>query len=153
MRTLVKPNLAEATRLSGVAGPADAGKIRLMARRLYRLGAKAVLITGGDMDGPTADDLFFDGGFERIFSAPRIKTRNSHGTGCALSSAIAAYLARGLALQEAISAAKSYLTGALEAADLLSVGGGRGPAHYFFELWARPPQDWRRLTSAPPLAT
>jgi hydroxymethylpyrimidine/phosphomethylpyrimidine kinase len=63
------------------------------------------------VSGATSDDLLFDGGSYRLFSAPREATRNTHGTGCTLSSAIAAYLAHGLELGEAISAAKTYLTG------------------------------------------
>ncbi|MGH6797491.1 MAG: bifunctional hydroxymethylpyrimidine kinase/phosphomethylpyrimidine kinase, partial [Roseiarcus sp.] len=138
LATLVTPNLDEAARLSGIASLAG---MRAAALRLFALGAKAVLITGGDAGGATSDDLFFDGAADRLLSAPRVETRNTHGTGCALSSAIAAYLGRGFALGDAIAAAKAYLTGALAAADELDVGGGRGPPHHFFELWARPPRD------------
>ncbi len=141
LATLVTPNLDEAARLSGIARPANTAEMRAAARRLFALGAKAVLITGGDAGGATSDDLFFDGAADRLLSAPRVETPNTHGTGCALSSAIAAYLGRGFALGDAIAAAKAYVTGALAAADELDVGGGRGPPHHFFELWARPPRD------------
>jgi hydroxymethylpyrimidine/phosphomethylpyrimidine kinase len=154
LATLVTPNLDEAGRLSGKARPADPAESRAAALRHLALGAKAVLITGGDVCGATSDDLFFDGAAERLFSAPRIETRNTHGTGCTLSSAIAAYLGRGLALCDAVAAAKAYLAGALAAADELDVGRGRGPPHHFFELWARLPRDRARgLTQRPPLAT
>ena len=141
LATLATPNLDEAARLSGIATPANTAEMRAAARRLLALGAKAVLITGGDAGGATSDDLFFDGAADRLLSAPRVETRNTHGTGCALSSAIAAYLGRGFALGDAIAAAKAYLTGALAAADELDVGGGRGPPHHFFELWAHLPRD------------
>ncbi|MGO9675261.1 MAG: bifunctional hydroxymethylpyrimidine kinase/phosphomethylpyrimidine kinase [Methylocella sp.] len=137
LATLVTPNLDEAARLAGLAGPEDAKDIGAVARRLHELGAKAVLITGGDATGEAADDFYFDGASERVFSAPRIATRNAHGTGCTLSSAIAAYLGRSYALADAIAAAKDYVSGALLAADELNVGGGRGPVNHFFELWAR----------------
>ncbi len=135
--TIVTPNLDEAARLSGLARPVDVVGLRATAERLHRLGAKAVLIKGGDAVGPTSDDLYFDGVTERIFSGLRVATRNTHGTGCTLSSAIAAYLGRGTTLPDAIDAAKIYLTGALKAADELQVGGGHGPLQHFFELWPR----------------
>ena len=68
-------------------------------------------------------------------AAPRIETRNTHGTGCTLSSAIAAGLAQGMSLDEACVSAKKYLTGALAAADKLDVGQGSGPVHHFFDMW------------------
>jgi hydroxymethylpyrimidine/phosphomethylpyrimidine kinase len=138
LATLVTPNLDEAGRLAGLAKPADATQIRAAAERLHRLGAGAVLIKGGDADGPTADDLYFNGATERIYSVARATTRNTHGTGCTLSSAIAAYLGRGFTLVDAIAAAKAYVTGALEAADQLDVGSGRGPVNHFSELWRAP---------------
>jgi hydroxymethylpyrimidine/phosphomethylpyrimidine kinase len=137
LATLVTPNLDEAARLAGMAKPAGAKQMRAAAERMLELGARSVLIKGGDAQGPTADDLYFDGAAERLFSAPRIKTRNSHGTGCTLSSAIAAWLGRGLSLPDAIAAAKAYLTGALLHANELDVGAGRGPVNHFFELWPK----------------
>jgi hydroxymethylpyrimidine/phosphomethylpyrimidine kinase len=97
--------------------------------------AKAVLFKGGhDMGAESIDVLKTrDGVFE--FTAPRILTANTHGTGCTLSSAIAAFLAKGLSMQEACGAAKEYLTGALKAADALGVGHGHGPVHHFWNVW------------------
>ncbi len=135
LATVVTPNLDEASRLAGLPRPAALDEMRAVAQRLVGLGAKAVLITGGDALSESCDDLFFDGIAELVFSAPRVKTRSTHGTGCTLSSAIAAYLGRGLPLTEAIGAAKTYVTGALKTADELSVGGGRGPLNHFFALW------------------
>lgn len=137
LATLVTPNLAEAARLSGHVIAADQEGMRRAAGLLHARGAKAVLVKGGHMSGATSDDLLFDGVSTRLFSAPRIATRNTHGTGCTLSAAIAAYLARGHELCDAIAAAKTYLSGALAAADALSVGHGHGPAHHFHEFWPR----------------
>ena len=135
LATLITPNFEEAVRLSG-EGFRPVNNIRA-AERLHRLGARAVLITGGDGSDDTADDLYFDGAEMRVFSAPRVATRNTHGTGCTLSSAIAAYLGLGFALENAIAAAKAYVTGALQAADKLQVGRRHGPLNHFFELWTR----------------
>ena len=138
LASLITPNFEEAARLAGER-PRPVNNIRA-AERLHRLGAKAVLITGGDAGCETADDFYFDGSESRVFSAPRVATRNTHGTGCALSSAIATYLGRGFALQDAIAAAKAYVTSALQGADELNVGNGRGPVNHFFELWPRGPK-------------
>jgi hydroxymethylpyrimidine kinase/phosphomethylpyrimidine kinase len=134
---LVTPNLAEASQLAGRAIQGDEAGLRAGAELLLARGAKAALVTGGHGEGATSDDLFFDGVAHKLFSAPRIATRNTHGTGCTLSSAIAANLAHGLALADAIGAAKTYLTDALAAADELNVGHGHGPAHHFHALWRR----------------
>ncbi|MGA7383231.1 MAG: bifunctional hydroxymethylpyrimidine kinase/phosphomethylpyrimidine kinase [Methylocella sp.] len=137
LATLVTPNLAEAARLSRHAIPEDREGMRRAAALLHGRGAKAVLVKGGHLSGATADDLLFDGASYRLFSVPRVATRNRHGTGCTLSSAIAAFLAQGHELSEAIGAAKTYLTGALTTADELSAGHGPGPVNHFHEFWRR----------------
>ncbi|PNG25483.1 bifunctional hydroxymethylpyrimidine kinase/phosphomethylpyrimidine kinase [Methylocella silvestris] len=139
LASLVTPNLSEARRLSDAPRPLGPAQMREAADRLVRLGAKAVLIKGGDAGGETSEDFFLDGATEEILSAPRVKTRNTHGTGCTLSSAIAAFLGRGLPLLDAVAAAKAYLTGALGAAGALNVGTGEGhgPTHHFFALWPK----------------
>ncbi|MDQ6703519.1 MAG: bifunctional hydroxymethylpyrimidine kinase/phosphomethylpyrimidine kinase [Pseudomonadota bacterium] len=137
LATLVTPNFSEAACLSNHAIPADREGMRRSAVLLYARGAKAVLVKGGHLSGATADDLLFDGASYRLFSAPRVVTRNTRGTGCTLSSAIAAYLAQGNELGEAISAAKTYLTGALTTADELGAGHGPGPVNHFHEFWRR----------------
>ena len=137
LATLVTPNLSEAARLSNQAIPADPKGMRHAAALLHARGANAVLVKGGHLHGATSDDLLFDGASYRLFSVPRVATRNTHGTGCTLSSAIAAYLAQGVELGDAIGTAKTYLTGALAAADLLSAGHGPGPVNHFHELWRR----------------
>src|SRR5450631_2741808 len=135
--TLVTPNIPEAERLLGCEVAPDLEGMRRAAKLFHTRGAKAVLIKGGHVGGATSDDLLSSGGSYRLFSAPRIVTPNTHGTGCTLSSAIAAYLAQGLELGDAISAAKTYLSGALAAAGQLSVGHGSGPVHHFHEVWKR----------------
>jgi hydroxymethylpyrimidine/phosphomethylpyrimidine kinase len=107
------------------------------ARGILDLGAKAVLLKGGHLEGAESCDYFTDGQAERLFSAPRIATKNTHGTGCTLSSAIAANLALGHPLIEAIGAAKDYVSQAIAAADRLIVGSGHGPVHHFHAFWPR----------------
>ncbi|MCB1441000.1 MAG: bifunctional hydroxymethylpyrimidine kinase/phosphomethylpyrimidine kinase, partial [Nitratireductor sp.] len=85
----------------------------------------------------TADDLLVSSEGEEWFSADRIETKNTHGTGCSLSSAIAANLARGMDLAEAVGAAKEWLTAAIAASDQLDVGEGSGPIHHFHAMWPK----------------
>ncbi|MFZ1961475.1 MAG: bifunctional hydroxymethylpyrimidine kinase/phosphomethylpyrimidine kinase [Methylovirgula sp.] len=133
--TLITPNVAEAARFADAPEPATLAGIRKSAEQLYLRGFKSVLVTGGHIESATADDAFFDGVAHRTFSAPRITTRNTHGTGCTLSAAIAAHLAHGLDLGAAIEAAKAYVSGSLAAAGELDVGRGPGPLHHFHRFW------------------
>ena len=105
------------------------------AKALRRLGAKAVLVKGGHAKGAKAIDVLVDEEGELRLEAPRIETGNTHGTGCTLSSAIAAELAKGASLREAARKAKTYVTAAIAAADELHIGKGRGPVHHFYALW------------------
>lgn len=125
---LVTPNLPEAEALSGIRIRGD-GDRRLAAGLIADLGARAVLIKGGHGRGPDVRDLLFDGRFFTEFSAPRIRTRATHGTGCTLSSAIAANLALGLPLEDAIARAIGYLRVGLEAG--LFPGRGFGVPDHF----------------------
>lgn len=127
--TLLTPNRTEAQTLLGRAIADDDAAFEAAARELASRGP-AVLLKGGHRDGPAADVLF--DGQVRWFRAPRIPTRNTHGTGCTLSSAIAARLAHGDDLSTAVGAAKTWLQGALQAADALGVGRGAGPVDH---LW------------------
>ncbi len=95
-----------------------------------------MLVKGGHAPAADSIDVLDDGGEPVVLVARRLPTANTHGTGCTLSSAIAALLARGLPLRQAVADAKAYLTGAIAAADRLSVGSGHGPVHHFHELWA-----------------
>ncbi|HTV34598.1 MAG TPA: bifunctional hydroxymethylpyrimidine kinase/phosphomethylpyrimidine kinase [Methylocella sp.] len=135
--TLITPNILEAAQLTGREAPTDLEGRRRAALELRKLGAKAVLIKGGHAGGATSDDLLLNGAGFALFTAARIAARNTHGTGCTLASAIAVYLAQGLALDEAVRAAKAYVSDAIAAADALSVGQGPGPLHHFHTMWKR----------------
>jgi hydroxymethylpyrimidine/phosphomethylpyrimidine kinase len=132
---IVTPNLPEAAALLDLAPAASEGDMRDQAERLLALGPRAVLLKGGHGEGPESVDIFFDGTVELRLPAPRIATRNNHGTGCTLSSAIAAGLAKGLQLVEAVAEAKAYVTLAIAAADKLAIGSGHGPVHHFHAWW------------------
>src|SRR4029078_3869439 len=109
----------------------------IQALKLKEAGAQAVLIKGGHADSDTAVDILFEGDQPVSFEAPRAETRNTHGTGCTLSAAIAAGLAKGATLAEAVGIAKAYVTAAIFAANRLEIGGGRGPVHHFHAWWER----------------
>jgi hydroxymethylpyrimidine/phosphomethylpyrimidine kinase len=113
----------------------DENDMRLQAEKLRALGANAVLIKGGHAGGPESVDLLLGANDDARLVAPRIDTPNTHGTGCTLSAAIAAGLAKGEPLGEAARAAKIYVTAAIAAADRLEVGSGRGPLHHFPKRW------------------
>ncbi len=135
LTTLVTPNLAEAAKLAGAAMPRSIEEMSALAVKLHAAGFKAVLVKGGHLAGAVAADVLYDGAAEQVFAGPRIATENTHGTGCTLSSAIAAGLANGLTLPAAIEAAKAFVTGGLASADKLGVGRGAGPLHHFHRLW------------------
>lgn len=131
--TLITPNLMEAAELADMDEPRTPDEMKAVAKALHKRGFAAVLVKGGHSEGASADDILFDGKDYRTFSLPRLATANAHGTGCTLSSAIAAYLARGETLSASIAAAKDYLQGALAGADRLSVGKGAGPLDHFHQ--------------------
>jgi hydroxymethylpyrimidine/phosphomethylpyrimidine kinase len=129
--TLITPNLPEAAKLLGESEAMDEAGMRLQAEALRQIGAQAVLIKGGHAKGPTAIDILADVEGELPLEVPRIETGDTHGTGCTLSSAIAAELAKGASLRQAVTRAKSYVTAALQFAGALRVGKGRGPVDHF----------------------
>ena len=135
--TLITPNLPEAAKLLDSDEAKDEREMSAQAAALRSLGAKAVLIKGGHAEGAEAVDLLLDGDGELRLAAPRVATGNTHGTGCTLSSAIAAELAKGASLRDAVTAAKAYVTAAIAAADDLEVGEGRGPVHHFHRWWPK----------------
>lgn len=96
------------------------------------------MLKGGHLDGPESIDIVDDGTTQHELRAPRTATRNTHGTGCTLSAAIAALLPRHADPIDAIRAAKHYITRAIAAADQLDVGHGHGPVHHFHSLWQQP---------------
>ena len=133
--TLITPNLPEAAKLLDLSEAKEEGEMRAQVAALRQLGAQAVLIKGGHAEGPEAVDLLVDGEGELRMAAPRVATENTHGTGCTLSSAIAAELAKGASLRDAVTRAKAYVTEALRCADEIQVGKGRGPVHHFHAFW------------------
>ncbi|WP_019903007.1 bifunctional hydroxymethylpyrimidine kinase/phosphomethylpyrimidine kinase [Methylobacterium sp. 77] len=133
---LVTPNLPEAATLIDAAVAKSENDAVVQGRKLLAMGARAVLIKGGHAEGnESVDHLMSADGTMRRFASPRIDTRNTHGTGCTLSSAVAAGLARGLSLTEAVAQAKRYVTAAIAAARAVAVGNGHGPVHHFHALW------------------
>jgi len=133
LSTVVTPNIPEAEELTAMQLRSNQD-IEEAARRILAMGAKAVVIKGGHRSGP-AVDLFFDGKTMRALSAPRIRTNNTHGTGCTFSAAIAAYLAKGEDLKSAVRAAKKYITAAIRAG--FAVGAGHSPVHHFYRTWKK----------------
>jgi hydroxymethylpyrimidine/phosphomethylpyrimidine kinase len=126
---VVTPNVMEAEVLSGLSirTLADA---RRAAEAIMALGPAAVIVKGGHLEGPEAVDVLFDGHCFIELRAPRLESRNTHGTGCTFSAAITANLALGHALAEAAQRAKQYLTGAIRHG--LAIGHGHGPLHHFW---------------------
>ena len=132
---VVTPNMPEAAALLGIGIATDEREMEVQADGILALGAKAVLIKGGHGVDAQSVDLLFDGPMVTRLTAKRIATRNTHGTGCTLSAAIAAGLAKGQELAVAARIAKVYVTDAIAAADRLAVGHGHGPLHHFHAVW------------------
>jgi hydroxymethylpyrimidine/phosphomethylpyrimidine kinase len=132
---VITPNLPEAAAMLDEPVAEDEAAMRAQAERLLKLGPGAVLIKGGHAEGSESADLLVDAAGMERFAAPRLATRNTHGTGCTLSSAIAAGLARGLDLRHAVAAAKAYVSAAIAASEQLRIGRGYGPVHHFHGWW------------------
>jgi hydroxymethylpyrimidine/phosphomethylpyrimidine kinase len=138
--TVVTPNLPEAAALLGVAVATSENQMIEQARALARFGSGAVLIKGGHGEGAEAVDVLVGGDAVLRLAASRIETRHTHGTGCTLAAAIAALLARGTDLEEAVRRAKAYVSAALAGGRDLGVGQGNGPVdHLFATRSAKPP--------------
>ena len=129
---LLTPNLPEAARLLGCAPARDGCEMAAQGRALRARGAVAVLMKGGHGGGEVCEDVLVTGSGPPVrLLAPRVETHNTHGTGCTLSAAIAAGLAKGLGMAEAVREAHAYLQAAIGAAGRLRVGHGHGPVHHF----------------------
>jgi hydroxymethylpyrimidine kinase/phosphomethylpyrimidine kinase len=135
LATLITPNLPEAAAILGQSEPETLEEMEAAAVALHKLGAKAVLLKGGHLEGELCQDLLYDGENFFSFSSVRIPTTNTHGTGCTLASAITASLAKGESLKDAVKIAKNYITEAIKQADKLNVGGGHGPVNHFHSFW------------------
>lgn len=133
--TLITPNLPEAAALLDEQIAVSEAGIAAQGQRLLALGCRAVLIKGGHGQGPESTDYFVTSAGSIALSAPRIATKNTHGTGCSLSSAVAAGLASGDDLETAVRNAKTWISAAIAAADRFSVGHGHGPVHHFHEYY------------------
>jgi len=134
---LVTPNLPEAAALLSSPVARDEREMEAQGRALLALGAGAVLVKGGHGEGPQSTDLLVTPAGVTRLVAERIATRHTHGTGCTLSSAIAAGLAKGEPLPEAVGNAKAYITAAIAAAEDLKIGHGLGPVHHFHRWWTQ----------------
>lgn len=133
LATVLTPNVHEAAHLTGVDDIDSVDDLRRAAEALYDKGPDAVLAKGGHLAGEeNAVDVLVDETGVQTFSAPRIDTPHTHGTGCTYASAIAANMARGHDLPSAVDRAKQYVTGAIQHA--LPLGSGRGPTNHFFHL-------------------
>ncbi|MEL6795080.1 MAG: bifunctional hydroxymethylpyrimidine kinase/phosphomethylpyrimidine kinase [Pseudomonadota bacterium] len=139
LATILTPNLPEAARLLERPEATSREEMANQARALAALGPDAAMVKGGHLEGGDSPDVLWDGEALHWLESPRTGTRNTHGTGCTLSSAIAAELAKGASPHAAAAAAKRYVSGAIAAADRQSVGDGHGPVHHFHALWKETP--------------
>jgi hydroxymethylpyrimidine/phosphomethylpyrimidine kinase len=135
LATVITPNLPEAAALLDEPLAASEADIADQGRRLLALGCRAVLIKGGHGQGAESTDYLIDAQGTIALPAPRVATRNTHGTGCSLSSAVAAGLAKGEDLALAVRNAKAWITAAIAAADRFAVGHGHGPIHHFHRFY------------------
>jgi len=132
--TIVTPNLPEASDLLGVPEAASIEQMHQTLDAMVKLGSEWVLLKGGHLKGDESTDLLAGDGRRWTFNAPRIATRNTHGTGCTLSAALAALIPK-MPVADAVGEAKAYLSAAIGAAEKLDVGQGQGPVHHFHALW------------------
>jgi len=133
--SIITPNLPEAAALLDEPVAESEAAVEHQGKRLLAMGCRAVLIKGGHGQGDESIDYLFDANGTLALAAPRIATRNTHGTGCSLSSAIAAGLAKGESLETAVRNAKTWISAAISAADRFSVGHGHGPVHHFHKFY------------------
>ncbi|RWR01158.1 hydroxymethylpyrimidine kinase [[Pantoea] beijingensis] len=133
--SLITPNLPEAAALLECGIAKNEHEMRVQGRALLAMGCQAVLMKGGHLSEQESPDWLFTASEERRFTAPRVLTRHTHGTGCTLSSALAALRPRHRDWVQTVQEAKSWLQGALQHADTLEVGSGIGPVHHFYRWW------------------
>ncbi|AHF08855.1 MULTISPECIES: bifunctional hydroxymethylpyrimidine kinase/phosphomethylpyrimidine kinase [Dehalobacter] len=133
LATIVTPNIPEAETITGrpILNLRD---VKEAAKIILSLGPACVLLKGGHLEG-TATDILFDGKVFSEFKAPRLNTKNTHGTGCTLSASIAANLAKDMEMTRAVEASKKYITMAIEHS--LEIGKGVGPTHHFYEIYKK----------------
>lgn len=135
LATVITPNLPEAAAMLGEKEAVDRVTMAAQAERLLAQGPRAVLVKGGHLPSPESPDVLAQEGKLTWLNGPRTQTPNTHGTGCTLSSAIAAELGKGLAPLEAVTVAKEYISEAISRSGELEVGTGHGPVHHFHSWW------------------
>lgn len=135
LATVLTPNLPEAAALLGVNEATDRSEMAAQAVELVAQGPLAVLVKGGHLPGLTSPDVLVWNHEVTWFEGLRVETANTHGTGCSLSSALAAELAKGQSPREAVATSKAWLADAVAMSDRLTVGEGHGPVHHFHGLW------------------
>jgi len=133
--TVITPNLAEAATLLDRAPATNEAEMQTQGEALLKMGAQAVLMKGGHGTSDQSVDLLITPSESNRYAARRVNTKNTHGTGCTLSAAITAGLAKGMSLTDAVAAAKNYVTAALKASSSLHIGHGSGPVHHFHAFW------------------
>lgn len=131
MATVITPNLPEGEVITGER-ISTLEEMKKAAMAIHKMGPKHVLLKGGHLEDD-ATDILYDGKDFKYFNGKRIDTKNTHGTGCTLSSAIASNLGKGMDMVEAVKAAKEYITVAIE--NSFSIGRGVGPTHHFYQLY------------------
>lgn len=134
---ILTPNLAESASLLGVDIATTRKEIESQGKALLSLGCKSVLMKGGHLDGKESPDLLVTFDSSEWLEGSRIDTKNTHGTGCTLSSAITAEIAKGKDYKKAVENAKVFVSDAISAADSLHIGSGHGPTHHFHALWSK----------------
>ncbi|AUC98263.1 bifunctional hydroxymethylpyrimidine kinase/phosphomethylpyrimidine kinase [Bradyrhizobium sp. SK17] len=135
LASLITPNLPEAAALLNEPVASNEAEVERQGKQLLAMGCRAVLVKGGHGHGSESIDYLIDADRSIALSAPRIATANTHGTGCSLSSAIAAGLAKGETMETAVRHAKAWITDAIAAADRFAVGHGHGPVHHFHKYY------------------
>ncbi|GAK52233.1 phosphomethylpyrimidine kinase [Candidatus Moduliflexus flocculans] len=141
LATVITPNLPEAATLLNASilefEQADHAGLEIICRQLARFGSHAVLLKGGHLRSAKSGDTLYLPEENRLFffDGERIETPNTHGTGCTLSSAIAAYLAKGEEIPYAVASAKHYIAGAIQVGAAYHIGAGHGPLHHFYQWW------------------
>jgi hydroxymethylpyrimidine/phosphomethylpyrimidine kinase len=135
LASVITPNLPEAAALLDEGVAADEAAVESQGMRLLALGCKVVLIKGGHGQSAESIDYLIDSTGVTALAAPRVATKNTHGTGCSLSSAVAAGLAKDEDMETAVRNAKAWVSAAIAAADRFSVGHGHGPIHHFHKFY------------------
>ncbi len=135
LATIITPNLPEGAALLGCDVPQSQQEMEALIDALRTLDTPAILLKGGHLESEqSSNDLLITSSDVAFYETKRIATKNTHGTGCTLSSAIASFLAKGYPLNDAVKQGKDYITQAIAHADELDIGTGHGPVHHFFAL-------------------